>query len=155
MNAQLISKIVVSSAALVSLSFIPSCAQLDPEYAEYQRQKKASTNAYGVPSATNNSYSVPGANGETNAPYQPIPGVNNTPPVVENIPTPSQATQSYSPLPPATVAPPAASTHTVMKGDTIWGLTRKYGVSSDALREANNLSSDTIWVGQKLIIPAR
>ena len=156
MNAQTITKSVAASASILALAIIPSCAPMDPGYAAYKKQQQAqaaaAANPYVVPAAgtANNPYAVPGANGETAAPYQPIPGVPNTPPVVENIPQPSQP---YTPLP----AEPsgAASTHTVVKGDTIWGLTRKYGITGDALREANNLTTDVIWVGQRLIIPAR
>lgn len=155
MNVQIITKAVVASAAIVSLIVIPSCAPTDPEYAEFKKQKEAqaaaAANPYGAPTAdTNNPYAVPGANGETGAPYQPIPGVSNTPPVVENYPTP---TEPYKPLPSEPTG--EATTHTVVKGDTIWGLTKKYGITSDALRAANNLTTDVIWIGQRLTIPAR
>jgi LysM repeat protein len=152
MNAQTITKAVVAGAAIVSLAIIPSCAHLDPDYAAYKKQQQEeAVNPYGAPSATtNNPYAVPGATGETGAPYQPLPGVPNNPPMVENVPAP---TQPYTPLPAEPLAD--ATIHTVVKGDTIWGLTKKYGVSSDALREANNLTTDVIWIGQRVIIPAR
>jgi nucleoid-associated protein YgaU len=142
----------VAGAAIVSLAFIPSCAKLDPDYAEYKKQKNAeASDPYGAPSlGSNNPYAVPGANGETGAPYQPLPGVTNYPPVVEDMPTP---TEPYSPIPAEPTA--EASTHIVVKGDTIWGLTKKYDITADALREANNLTTDVIWIGQRLIIPAR
>ncbi|KAH7577068.1 hypothetical protein ACOSQ2_002196 [Xanthoceras sorbifolium] len=41
----------------------------------------------------------------------------------------------------------------IVKGDTLWGLSRKHGVSIDAIREANGLSGDTIYAGKKLVIP--
>ncbi|KAJ4982303.1 hypothetical protein NE237_033140 [Protea cynaroides] len=48
-----------------------------------------------------------------------------------------------------------ASTRTIeiVKGDTLWGLSRKYGVSIDAIKEANGLTGDTIYAGKKLFIP--
>jgi len=52
--------------------------------------------------------------------------------------------------------PPAiASTHTVVRGDTLWGLSRKYGVSVDSLRAANEMAPDdnNIRLGQELNIP--
>lgn len=151
MNTQTITKFVVAGTAIISLAVIPSCATLDPEYAAYKKQQQEEANPYGVPSAeANNPYAIPGANGETGAPYQPLPGVSNIPPVVENYPSPAEP---YTPLPAEPVG--EATTHTVEKGDTIWGLTKKYGVSSDALRQANNLTTDVIWIGQQLIIPAR
>ncbi|OVA14514.1 Peptidoglycan-binding lysin domain [Macleaya cordata] len=41
----------------------------------------------------------------------------------------------------------------IVKGDTLWGLSRKYGVSIDALKEANGLTGDKIYAGKKLVIP--
>jgi LysM repeat protein len=41
--------------------------------------------------------------------------------------------------------------HTVIKGDTLYGIARNYGVSVDDLRKMNNLAVDTIYVGQKLV----
>ena len=45
-------------------------------------------------------------------------------------------------------------TYTVSKGDTLSEIARKNGVSLGALRAANTLKNDVIWVGQKLSIPA-
>jgi len=52
---------------------------------------------------------------------------------------------------------PASDTkeHTVQKGETLSGIARSYGVSIAALKKANNLTSDTLSVGQKLIIPPK
>ncbi|CBI22016.3 unnamed protein product, partial [Vitis vinifera] len=41
----------------------------------------------------------------------------------------------------------------IVKGDTLWGLSRKHGVSIDAIKEANGLTGDTIYAGKKLVIP--
>ncbi|KAK6134383.1 hypothetical protein DH2020_031872 [Rehmannia glutinosa] len=43
--------------------------------------------------------------------------------------------------------------HRDCEGDTLWGLSREYGVSIDAIKEANGLTGDTIYAGKKLIIP--
>lgn len=45
-------------------------------------------------------------------------------------------------------------TYTVSKGDTLSEIARRNNVSLDALRAANTLKNDVIWVGQKLSIPA-
>lgn len=46
-----------------------------------------------------------------------------------------------------------AFVHVVKAGDTLWGITQLYQVSLEALRQANQLSSDRIVPGQELIIP--
>lgn len=46
-----------------------------------------------------------------------------------------------------------AVTHTVQAGETLWSISRLYGVSLDALRLANALTTDLIYPGQELIIP--
>lgn len=42
--------------------------------------------------------------------------------------------------------------HVVRSGDTLWSLSRAYAVPVNRLKSQNNLSSDTITVGQKLFI---
>lgn len=42
----------------------------------------------------------------------------------------------------------------VEKGDSIYKISKKFGVSMQCIREANSLYSDKLLVGQKLIIPA-
>ena len=55
--------------------------------------------------------------------------------------------------PPSFNAGGSGSTHTVAPGDTLYGLSRRYGSSVSALKSANGLSSDTIVIGQQLRIP--
>jgi LysM repeat protein len=156
MNIQRISKAVVAGASIASLAIIPSCAKLDPDYAEYKKQKNAqSTDPYGAPALSEeNGYAIPGTEGQATAPYQPLPGVPNYPPVVED--NLAQAVEEIpQPYTPAPSQPASETTHTVVRGDTIWGITKKYGITADALRQANNLTSDVIKLDQILIIPAR
>ncbi|XP_010924730.1 uncharacterized protein [Elaeis guineensis] len=41
----------------------------------------------------------------------------------------------------------------IEKGDTLWDLSQKYGVSIDAIKEANGITGNTIYAGKKLVIP--
>ncbi|KAH9314767.1 hypothetical protein KI387_023394 [Taxus chinensis] len=41
----------------------------------------------------------------------------------------------------------------IFKGDTLWGLSQKYGVSVDQIKAANGYSDDTIFAGEKILIP--
>jgi len=44
--------------------------------------------------------------------------------------------------------------YTVMAGDNLWSIALEFGVTVEALMEANGLSEDTILdIGQELIIP--
>jgi LysM repeat protein len=42
--------------------------------------------------------------------------------------------------------------HTVKKGDTLYSLSRKYGLSVDKIKAINGLDSNTISVGQKIYV---
>ncbi|MBT8036045.1 MAG: LysM peptidoglycan-binding domain-containing protein [Verrucomicrobiae bacterium] len=145
--------ITLASACLASLIF-SSCA-LDPEYKAYKKQKaaEAANNPYGVPAAgTSNPYGVPQAGGETGsytpssgaAPYQPLPGV-----IQPNAPA--------SPEINATPSTPAlgGTSHTVVSGDSLWGLARKYNTTIEAIQAANGLTNTNIRTGQSLAIPGR
>ncbi|MEL3972971.1 LysM peptidoglycan-binding domain-containing protein [Rossellomorea oryzaecorticis] len=44
----------------------------------------------------------------------------------------------------------AAGFHLIQKGDTLWSLSKKYGMTVDQLKEGNNLDSSLIYAGDKL-----
>ena len=46
------------------------------------------------------------------------------------------------------------NTYVVQKGDTLYGISRQFNTSMQRLRELNNLSSDTLAIGQVLIVSA-
>ena len=61
-----------------------------------------------------------------------------------------------SDLTPAGSAAVTYRVHTVVKGDTLWGIAEKYlgsGVRYKEIKTLNGLDSDTIYSGQKLKIP--
>jgi LysM repeat protein len=53
--------------------------------------------------------------------------------------------------------PRSPTTHTVVSGDTLNNISRRFGVSVDAIRQANGIppNSDLIKVGDVLVIPAK
>ena len=44
-------------------------------------------------------------------------------------------------------------TYIVKSGDNLYAIARKYGVTVDKLKEINNLSSNLLSIGQKLLVP--
>lgn len=87
---------------------------------------------------------------EPTATPTPTPTVTPSP-----TPTPTR-TATPTPTKTATATPtPTASvkTYIVASGDTLSKIAAKFGVTVTALKAANNLTSDTIKVGQKLTIP--
>lgn len=44
-------------------------------------------------------------------------------------------------------------TYVVKSGDNLYAIARKYGISVDKLKDINNLSSNLLSVGQKLLVP--
>ncbi len=93
----------------------------------------------------------------------PPPTTAPVPNALEATATPA-ATATSAPTTQPTVAPPtetttpeptaAATQHIVAAGDTLFNIALRYGVTVDALRAANNLFSDLIYVGQVLVIPS-
>ncbi|SDZ24444.1 D-gamma-glutamyl-meso-diaminopimelic acid endopeptidase CwlS [Evansella caseinilytica] len=47
----------------------------------------------------------------------------------------------------------SADSYTVQRGDTLYSLAKKYGVSVEKIQETNNLANDVIKVGQTLEVP--
>ncbi len=87
---------------------------------------------------------IPGASSSGSAPSTAAPA------------TPKPATPVPSAPAPSTPAPsaPAAGAHTVAKGDSMWAIAQKHGVSLASLLSANGMSgSSIIYPGQKILIP--
>lgn len=47
----------------------------------------------------------------------------------------------------------ASTTHTVQRGESLWLIGNKYGVTVAQLQQTNGISGTTIYVGQRLVIP--
>ena len=81
----------------------------------------------------------------------PSPAVLGSLPTNNAVPTLASATPA-----PAAGAAAGAFTHTIASGESLYTIARRYEVTTQALVQANGLSSpDKIVVGQKVIIPGR
>lgn len=101
--------------------------------------------------------------GQVNAPLtEPANPVYDTPAAYEDS---GSATAINPPIssPPANVPSPSptprpsnnssAIIHTVVAGDTLSGISAKYKVPSAAIKQANNMTKDTVVLGRKMVIP--
>lgn len=108
----------------------------------------SAANPYGVPTAGGEPGSYPPApSSAQNGPYEPLPPRNQAAAPVSPAVTPTIP----STPPPAPLA--SSTTHTVVAGDSLWGIARKYNTSVEAIQSANQLSDTLIRVGDTLSIP--
>ncbi len=135
-------KITLPLISITSLLLLNSC-----QYPLLQKNGTGQTqdqqaNPYGVP-GQGTTLPEQGSYQEVNPPYQSTPA-----PQIPSVPQVTAPT-------PAPVASGNSSSHVIQKGDTLWGLSRQYGASVDAIRQANALDGNLIRVGQTLQIPAQ
>ncbi|GAA5494730.1 LysM domain-containing protein [Rubritalea squalenifaciens DSM 18772] len=129
------------------------------------------SNPYGAPAAApnnagyanaSNPYAAPMPNGETNAyannnpNYLPNSGPNAAPyqPIPSAAPSVEPAGGNYIPSPGAAVPAGATTPHTIVAGDTLWGLARKYNTSVEAIQRANGMTNTIVQLGQTIQIPS-
>ena len=75
---------------------------------------------------------------------------------VYDTPAAYEDASANTPAAPDTPDPTAPATiHTVVKGDTLSGLSAKYKVPMESIKRANNMTNDTVILGRKMVIPPR
>jgi LysM repeat protein len=69
------------------------------------------------------------------------------------VPAPAAVEKPKTPAKEKAAAPSGKKVHTVQKGETVYGISKKYGISPAELRKLNNLSEDqALKTGQKLVV---
>ena len=86
----------------------------------------------------------------------PAPTEAPTPAPTDVFAPSAEPTAAPSGAPTATKKPATAKTYTVKKGDTMWAIAEKFGVSLTALKAANpDVEPTKMRVGTVLVIPKR
>ena len=73
--------------------------------------------------------------------------------VLKNASAPAKGAVAAAPRPSVDKRLPASQVHLVQPGDTLFNISRRFGVSVQVLREFNHLASDEVKLGQKLLVP--
>lgn len=100
------------------------------------------------------SYGSETGSGSADNPYGAAPYDPNTGSAADSAqpytPPPAAATGGGSYTPSNAPVDPNAATHTVVRGDTVYNISKRYNITQDDLRSWNNLADNNIGVGQTL-----
>ena len=134
--------ILILTSSVIGIALVSCASQKADTY--------DTSNPYGAPDA--------GYAGAPAAPAtEPMNPVYDTPAAYEEAgtaPAPAPAIAA-NPSAPAPSGNGAAIIHTVVKGDTLSGLSTKYKVPIASIKQANRMTNDTVVLGRKMVIPPR
>ncbi len=118
---------------------------------QYDTPATPDANSMTEPAAapSNPVYDTPAAYEESTG--APAPAVTN--PNIPAAPVPRTAPTATVPAAPKAPSNGAAIIHTVVAGDTLSGISAKYKVPTAAIKQANNMTKDTVVLGKKMVIP--
>jgi LysM repeat protein len=136
----------ILASSLVGIMLV-SCASQDADTYD-------TSNPYGTPDAGLASAPTPDAPAA-----DPANPVYDTPAAYEESGTqsanPAYVPDAATPAPTAPAENSAAIIHTVVRGDTLSGLSAKYKVPVASIKQANRMTNDTVVLGRKMVIPPR
>lgn len=81
----------------------------------------------------------------------PVPAT----PVESGVAVPTPGLPAEAATVPAVGATAGAREHYVAPGDSLWKISNTYKVPIESIKAANNMTTDTVVLGKKLIIPAQ
>lgn len=104
-----------------------------------------------------NPYAAPDYGDNSGSPYQAtdVNPAYEAPAVYEDTAPAITSPAAPRPTPSAPRPTATAKVHTVVRGDSLWAMSKKYGVSVDSIKNANGMTKDTVVLGTKLQIPAQ
>lgn len=144
---------IVTSAlmAVAAVSCSPQADQYDtPNAVPAPAAAATTTTPTAAATAGNPVYDSQAAYEDHSSVTQVDPGVAPEPP--------AHAASPAAPHPSAAASVPAngaAIIHTVVKGDTLSGISSKYKVPVASIKQANRMTNDTVVLGRKMVIPPR
>ena len=106
---------------------------------------------------TSNPYGTPDAGQYDPAVNEPVNPVYDTPAAYEESAAAAPDIAAYPDVPAVPEAPANGSAiiHTVVKGDTLSGISSKYKVPIASIKQANRMTNDIVVLGRKMVIPPR
>lgn len=96
---------------------------------------------------------VPSASGDVAAAFTAQPEVKQTPAVEKPKPAPKKETAQKKEA--AKKKTPSTTIHTVRRGENLSKIAKRYGVTVQQIKKANNFAGDNIQTGQKIKIPVK
>ncbi|MFC5465679.1 LysM peptidoglycan-binding domain-containing protein [Lederbergia graminis] len=128
---------------------IPSINNVQPEQEEPVTEPEAPISNEDILTPNPEEQETPNFNEEISNPVteEPLPPVGNED--VNNPPLEEEIVEEEAPI----IVEENDSVYTVIAGDTLSGIAKKYHTTVTAIKSANNLTSDTISVGQTLQLP--
>jgi LysM repeat protein len=133
---------------LLTFAFVSCASQKADQYDTSSPSSVVSTDPVNLPAnpPANPVYDTPPAYEESGATATAMP------PVPAGAALTTKPNRSAPPIPRVT-SNGAAIIHTVVAGDTLSGISSKYKVPSAAIKQANNMTKDTVVLGKKMVIP--
>ncbi len=135
----------ILAPSLLAFAFVSCASQKSDSYDTANPYGAADPGAINPPATSepaNPVYDTPAAYEETGA--APSAPMSAAVPATPNMPAPAA---------PRPASNGAAIIHTVVAGDTLSGISAKYKVPSAAIKQANNMTKDTVVLGRKMVIP--
>ena len=142
--------VAVSKLYGIKLSVLAKRNGLDPFDLPAPKQKIMLKGKSKAKIKTINPYEVPSRKDQWEIPAKP--GGQSPVSGVETDTEIADAEVSSKSINAALSNPSDSNIHLVMKGDTLYAISRRYGVSLEQIRSRNGLAADTIYVGQKLVL---